>query len=288
MKKVIIIGATGQLGSELSQLTPVDQAIDLVSGDSQSMDITSDHGINAIRDQRPDLVINASAYTKVDLAETEADKAFSINHRAVQQLASTCRDISARLIHVSTDFVFDGSRPRPYAPDDKPNPLSVYGSSKLQGEQAIQSIKKLDFAIIRTAWVYSRHGQNFVKTMLRLMRERPELGVVYDQTGGPTWARNLAELIWQIGFDAGIQGVHHYTDAGVTSWYDFAVAIQEEALDLGLLDKPCNIRPILTAAYPTPATRPHYSVLDCQTLEHALQIQRPHWRTSLRHMLKEL
>lgn len=286
--KIIVLGSGGQLGSELNRSNATANRADISFLNRSQLDITARELPEKLSSLSPDIIINASAYTAVDQAESDSETAATVNHIAVDTLASVCMKLDCRLIHVSTDFVFDGTYPTPYRPENATNPLSVYGSSKLKGEKAIRAKSGLNFAIIRTAWIYSSLGQNFVKTMLRLMAERDSLNVVYDQVGSPTWAKDLAEVIWQLALRPDITGTYHYTNAGVASWYDFAVAIQEEALALGLLQKTCKISPILTEAYPTPAKRPHYSVLDCSSLEEALGIERPHWRASLRKMLREL
>jgi dTDP-4-dehydrorhamnose reductase len=187
-------------------------------------------------------------------------------------------------VHVSTDFVFDGRQSTPYQPEDRPNPLGVYGASKLEGERLVGSAMA-DALIVRTAWVYAEGGRNFVHTILRLCAERESLSVVVDQVGSPTWAPSLATAIWQA-LDRDVRGLHHWTDSGAISWYDFAQAIQEEALVLGLLARRVPIHPIRSAEYPTPATRPHYSVLDCSGLARAIGHVPPYWRDNLRQMLK--
>jgi dTDP-4-dehydrorhamnose reductase len=236
---------------------------------------------------KPDVIINAAAYTAVDKAESEVELAYAVNQYGVAHLAKAAAKHEARLIQVSTDFVFDGRHSTPYRPDDQPNPLGVYGASKLAGEKAAIELCN-DVVIVRTAWVYSSHGHNFVKTMLKLMAERESLSVVDDQIGTPTWARNLAEVIWKICLQPDIKGIYHYTDAGVASWYDFACAIQEGALSLGLLERQIPISPIPSSAYPTPAKRPAYSVLDKQPLLTLLNYDVIQWRRALRSMLSEL
>jgi dTDP-4-dehydrorhamnose reductase len=191
------------------------------------------------------------------------------------------------VIHVSTDFVFDGTQGRPYAPTDQPNPLGVYGRTKLAGEQAVQRCTP-SAVIVRTAWVYSMHGHNFVLKMLRVMEERDEVSVVSDQVGAPTWSRSLAAALWAAVGCPDLRGIYHWTDAGVASRYDFAVAIQEEALAVGLLSRAVPIRPVQTHEYPTPARRPAFSVLDTGATRTALGMTAPHWRVNLRHMLREL
>jgi len=285
--KALITGANGQLGWELQRTKPDDW--DIVALSRTELDITDSTAVSSIINKhQPDLVINTAAYTAVDKAESEKDKAYDVNVRGAANLAKESEDSGFRLIHISTDFVFDGNKSQPYMPDDKPNPTCVYGASKLQGEQEAISVTKGKAVILRTSWVYSVHGNNFVKTMLRLMLERDEIGVVSDQIGTPTWAKKFAQTIWQIATKKEMQGIWHWTNAGSASWYDFSKAIQEEAFKLGLLKKKIPILSIRTKDYPTPAKRPSYSVLDSTRTWKALGHTAPHWRESLRIMLEEL
>jgi dTDP-4-dehydrorhamnose reductase len=296
--KVLITGCNGQLGNELRLSCP--QGIDATYTDHQELDITSEAAVLAcISELNPDVVINAAAYTAVDKAETDKGTAYAVNSAAVGYLAKACKQNSARLIQVSTDFIFDGTKGLPYGPDDKANPLSVYGETKYQGEQLLQSEmndKEDSFAIVRTSWVYSSHGNNFVKTMLRLMSEKEQLSIVGDQYGAPTWAANLANVCWQLAQRSDINGIFHYSDATSSnqsstqgiSWYDFACAIQAEGIKQGLLEKAIPLNAITTADYPTPATRPTYSVMDCSKLHQALGIQPNDWKTSLSAMMQQL
>ncbi|MFN3819227.1 dTDP-4-dehydrorhamnose reductase [Blastomonas sp.] len=280
--KVLIVGGKGQLGRGLAATAPADA--DIVSHDIDTLDIADAGALRAcVADVRPDLLLNAAAYTAVDKAESEEDVALAVNGTAVGALAAAAREFGARLVHVSTDFVFDGTSGIPYAPGARPNPVSAYGRTKLAGERAAGD----DALIVRTAWVYAPTGGNFVRTMLRLMGERPEVRVVADQIGTPTYAPGLARALWTLAAN-GVTGIHHYTDSGAASWYDFAVAIQEEALAIGLLDKPVPVIPIATADFPTPARRPHYSVLDKSSTFAALGAPAPHWRSNLRVMLREI
>jgi dTDP-4-dehydrorhamnose reductase len=233
------------------------------------------------------VVINAAAYTGVDAAEREADRALAVNADGAANVARASTRVGARMIHLSTDFVFDGAQGRPYLPDDRPNPLGVYGRTKLAGEQAVQRWSATAL-ILRTAWVYSNHGHNFVRRMLGLMEERDELSVVSDQIGAPTWSRSLAAALWAAAARPELRGIQHWTDAGVASRYDFAVAIQEEALALGLLSRAVPIHPVHSEEYPTPARRPAFSVLDTSTARAALGLAPPHWRVNLRRMLQGL
>ena len=284
--RILITGAAGQLGRELQRTAPAD--LEVIALTRESLDITSAEQVRALfATTFPDLVINAAAYTAVDRAESEPEKAMAVNCDAAANLARACAESGARMIHVSTDFVFDGSASSPYAPEAATSPLGEYGRSKLAGELAVTAALP-DALLMRTAWVYSTFGGNFVKTMLRLMAEREELSVVADQVGTPTWARGLAQALWQAVELPDLVGTHHWTDAGVCSWYDFAVAIAEEAMELGLLEAMPTIHPIPGSAYPTPARRPAYSVLDKDSTWRALATEGLHWRVQLRRMLQEL
>lgn len=283
--KVLITGAGGQLGKALQACAPADAVIiPLGHGD---LDITDSRAVSEIvADNRPDLILNAAAYTAVDKAESDVETARAINAVGPANLALAAREMGARLVHVSTDFVFDGVSGVPHRPDAPTAPIGVYGATKRDGEEAVLSTKP-DALIVRTAWVYGSTGSNFVRTMLRLMAERDEVRVVVDQIGSPTFAGGLAQAIWAL--DAvGAAGIHHWTDSGAASWYDFAVAIQEEALALGLLSRRASVLPIPTTAYPTPARRPHYSVLNKEATFALLGKPAPHWRENLRRMLKDI
>lgn len=283
--KILLTGAHGQLGSELQATCPA--GITLIATDRDTLDITDPQQvINALEQHRPDVVINGAAYTAVDKAETDSANAYLINHAAAHVFAAQAALFDYYLLQISTDFVFDGLQSTPYLPNAIAKPLGVYGASKLAGEQAVQSACP-SAAIVRTSWLYSAYGNNFVKTMLRLMRERDALGVVADQVGTPTWTGTLAATLWSFVAQKP-QGILHCADNGVASWYDFAVAIQEEALALGLLDKAIPIKPLRTDEYPTPARRPAFSVMDRRATETLLGYTLPHWRTSLRQMLTQL
>ena len=284
--KVMIVGENGQLGKTLMHTAP--STVTAFALDIPDFDITDADQVNQTVDaEMPAVIINASAYTAVDRAEEQAELAFRVNAKGPRHLALAAKKIGARLIHVSTDYVFDGSACTPYAPDAPCSPLGVYGKSKREGERNVLDVLD-DAVIIRTAWLYSQYANNFVKTMLRLMKEKPELNVVADQIGGPTWATTLAGAIWQIVAKPDLKGIFHCTDAGVASWYDFAVAISEEAVIRGLIEKPIPIHPIPTSEYPTPARRPAYSVLDCTASWRALFIQPVQWRVALRQMMDAL
>lgn len=280
--KALITGANGQLGWSLQQSAP--QGAELICTDVAELDICDAEAVTAfVGEHKPDLILNAAAHTAVDKAESEEELALRINATAVGNLANAARAHDARLVHVSTDFVFDGVSGVPYKPTDTPAPVSAYGRTKLAGETAAGA----GALIVRTAWVYAPKGNNFVRTMIRLMAERDEVRVVADQIGTPTYAPDLAAALWALSAK-GITGIHHYTDSGAASWYDFAVAIQEEGLAAGLLSRAVPIIPISTSDYPTPATRPHYSVLDKSSTFSALGGPAPHWRVNLRKMLQEI
>jgi len=285
--KVLITGANGQVGRALLKSIPVEvNAVGLARtqldiGDAQAV-------MSAIRLQRPDLIINAGAYTAVDKAESEPQAAERANTIGPRNLAVAAAATDARLVHISTDFVFDGLASRPYATDAVTNPQSVYGRTKQAGEEAVTGTLPDRSVILRTAWVYSAEGTNFVRTMLRLMSAKGSVRVVADQVGTPTAAASVAEVIWALAARPEVNGIHHWTDAGVASWYDFAVAIAEESATIGLLPAQVRVDPIATEEYPTPARRPGYSVLDKRSLLSKLSIPARHWRSNLRVVLREI
>jgi len=283
--KCLVIGAEGQLGRALCAVGPAEAQV--LASPKAACNLT-DHGSvkRCLEKTRPDIVFNAAAYTAVDAAESDAETAEMVNAAGVENLARETNRVQARLVHVSTDFVFDGETSRPYRPHDKPNPLNVYGRTKLEGELAALRWDS-QALIVRTGWVYGEIGRNFVHTMLRLMRERHEVRVVADQFGTPTYARNLARALWTLALQSR-SGLFHYSDSGVASWYDFAVAIQEEALAASLLTRKSAVIPIATIDYPTPARRPRFSVLDKSETWAALGQTGEHWRVGLREMLGRL
>lgn len=284
--KILIIGDKGQLGYELKRSQPRD--VEITTCDLPEVNITDAEQVNRIvQEVRPDVVINSAAYTAVDRAEDERDLAFTVNATAIGHIIEAVRPLGSRLIHISTDFIFDGRKGSPYLPEDAPKPLGVYGASKAAGEQLLLSEYPEKSFIVRTAWLYSEHGQNFVKTMLNLFKDRESLNVIADQVGTPTWAYHLACFLWRLVESPETPpGVYHFTDAGVASWYDFAVAIEEESRKWR--GKTVDIRPIRTDEYPTKAVRPPYSVLEKRFPETLSGFTYVHWREALRRMLGRL
>ena len=283
--KVLIVGGTGQVGWELQRCKP--SGVEVVALGSAELNIGNrDEVRQKVAQVKPQVVINVAAYTAVDRAEENQAKAVAVNDTGAGYLAAAASEVGAFMVQVSTDFIFDGESAHPYPPAASPNPLGVYGSTKLAGEQKVVEICGDDWAIVRTSWVYSCHGNNFVKTMLRLMAEREVLSVVDDQVGTPTWACSLAETLWLV-VEKHLTGILHWSDAGVASWYDFASAIMEEAVELGLLKNKIDVMPIAAVDYPTPAKRPAYCVLDKRDTWQQLGKRSNHWREALRLMLKQ-
>lgn len=285
--KVLITGAGGQLGRALCAAAPSGFAVTAL--DRQELDIAAPEAIRAaISRYNPELILNAAAYTQVDRAETEREEAYAVNADGPQYLVEVANTIGARLIHISTDYVFNGHSSRPYQPEDPTEPLNVYGASKLEGEKRVRSLCPERTLILRSGWLYDAHGKNFVMTMLKLMREREELDVVTDEFGTPTWSRTLAGAVWLAAGREALHGIYHWSDGGVASRYEFAIAIQEEALALRLLARPIRIRPIRVAEYPLAARRPAYTVLDKAATIADFGLTPIHWRMALRQMLAGL
>ena len=284
--KILVLGGAGQVARAVAASVPANHTVMVKS--RQDLDITDESALTAtLAGSGVDWIVNGAAYTAVDLAEKESGRARNINDTAVGLLARAAARAGSRVIHLSTDFVFDGKSNRAYLPGDPTNPLSVYGATKLAGEQ--QVLEHGDDAIIlRTAWVYASTGRNFALTMLRLLREKDEVRVVVDQIGTPTWAMGLAQAIWGLIDVSAAGGIYHWTDLGVATWYDFATAIQDEALARGLLVRAVPVIPIATSDYPTPAQRPAFSVLDTQSTRALVSAPARHWRHNLRMMLNEL
>ena len=279
--RVLITGAGGQLGGALQRSAPAWADINAI--DVDDVDLTDTAMLTArLVVEAPDIIINAAAYTAVDKAESDEATARAINAEAVATMVAAMADTGGKLVHVSTDYVFDGTASTPYAPDAARNPQSAYGRTKAEGEDML----RLQDLLVRTAWVYEAGGANFVRTMIRLMKERDELRVVADQVGAPTWATGLARTIWAL-VEKGASGTFHHCDDGVASWHEFAVAIAEEAHALGLIPRIPAIHAITTAEYPTPAQRPAYSLLDCSKTRAFLGDAPVAWRDNLRLMLKE-
>ena len=281
-RNILVTGAKGQLGLSLQKIITTQTCYNFFFTDKDEADITNESALSDLfKTKEFYAVLHFAAYTAVDKAESEKDLCKAINTDATATIARLCETYSTKLLVISTDFVFDGSKTTPYLPSDKPNPLSVYGKTKYEGEQmALQNCKHS--LVIRTSWLYSEYGNNFVKTMLRLGSERKDLGVVFDQTGTPCYARDLAKVVL-LCLDKDFEGqILHFSNEGVCSWYDFALKIMQ------LGKKDCHVRPIRTADYPTPASRPAYSVLDKADIKQFLGIEIPHWEESLSECLKRM
>ena len=298
MTNILVTGSNGQLGSEIRELTTPKS--NFYFADSSTLDITDFKKVKEFTENKDiNTIINTAAYTAVDKAEEDAVNADNINHLAVKNLAQIAKEKNIKLIHISTDYVFDGKNHKPYYEEDRTNPNGVYGKTKLDGENAMLSINPMNSIIIRTSWVYSSFGSNFVNTMLRLGKEKDSLGVIFDQVGAPTYARDLAKAILDIvafleaeathpestfgcaplGEPSDVQ-IYNYSNEGVCSWYDFA----KEIMSMVKID--CQINPIETKEYPTPATRPHYSLLNKAKIKKEFGIIIPYWKDSLGECLK--
>ncbi|MDD4856317.1 MAG: dTDP-4-dehydrorhamnose reductase [Sulfuricurvum sp.] len=285
MSKILVTGANGQLGSELHSLHNAYPQHDFTFADRATFDLSNLCKLEDYFDTNTfDTIINCAAYTAVDKAESDEELANTINHRAVSLLAKIAQKKNISLIHVSTDYVFDGKNYRPYIETDPTDPQGVYGRTKCDGENAILDVAPANTIIIRTSWVYSSFGTNFVKTMLRLGKERDTLGVIFDQVGTPTYARDLAKAILDIlpQINNTTPEIYHYSNEGAISWYDFAKAIFE------LSDIHCTVNPITTDQYPTPASRPHYSLLNKAKIKQEYNMLIPYWQDSLKECLKEI
>lgn len=276
MKTVLVTGSRGQLGSELQQLVKSYSSLNFIFTDVDELDITSKEQIDKfVSLHSVDYIVNCAAYTAVDAAEDNVDACYAINRDAVKNIGEVAKKHNVKVIHVSTDYVFDGKNHIPYTEDMSVAPESIYGKSKLAGELLLQEVCPQS-VIIRTSWLYSSFGNNFVKTMIRLGQERDNLNVVFDQIGTPTYARDLARVIMHIlSFEAWNSGLYHFSNEGVCSWYDFTKTIHRIA------DITCNVQPILSKDYPTKATRPFYSVLNKEKIKKVYNIQIPHWEKSL-------
>lgn len=281
--KIIITGANGQLGKEFQLLSSAHPQSDFIFLSKEKLDIHDETKVMTffLKEQAA-YCINCAAYTAVDKAETQQDLAFSINGEAAGMLASACSTSGTRLVHISTDYVFDGNSAKPLKEDDPTAPINVYGASKLKGEELIMQNNK-DSVILRTAWLYSAFGNNFVKTMIRLMKEKESIQVVNDQVGSPTYAADLAKCIMQI-IDSGkfVAGIYHYSNEGKISWFDFAVSIKE------LINSQCQVNPIPSSRYPTAAKRPKYSLLDKTKIKSVYGVEITAWKSSLIECINQL
>jgi dTDP-4-dehydrorhamnose reductase len=282
-KTILITGANGQLGREFKELSASFSPFNFLFASRNELEISNEQSVNDFfKNNNIDVCVNCAAYTAVDKAETEKELAIAVNATAVGFLAKACKKYNAQFIHISTDYVFDGTATLPYKTDDKTNPVNFYGQTKLDGE--LNAIKENENSIIiRTAWVYSGFGNNFVKTMIRLMKERESIGVVSDQRGTPTYAADLAAAIMQIiNQDNFVAGIYHYSNEGNISWYDFAKEIAAQ------INATCIVNPITTTQFPTPAARPAYSVLDTSKIKNTFAITIPHWKDSLEKCMAKL
>ena len=284
-RNILITGANGQLGHEMRNVIEINPNLNGIYTDVEELDITSLEAINSFLDAQPaDVIVNCAAFTAVDRAEQDTDLCHKLNVEAVENLARAAKAHGAKLIHISTDYVFDGTAHLPYREDCPTCPASVYGSTKLEGEKRLQAVLPTDSIIVRTAWLYSPYGKNFVKTMMQLGRTRPQLNVVCDQVGTPTYALDLARAIvaiinapeWQ-------PGIYHFSNEGAISWYDFTIAIHRIA---GITT--CHVLPCMSKDYPTAAKRPHYSVLDKSKIKETLGIEIPHWEESLEQCINSM
>ena len=284
MLNILVTGSNGQLGSEIQELS-CDYKYNFYFTDRTTLDISDTHAINEfVNKNNINIIINCAAYTAVDKAESDIENADKINHLAVQYLAKTAKEKNIQLIHISTDYVFDGTNHMPYVETDITNPNGVYGQTKLDGEKAMQEINPENSIIIRTSWVYSSYGANFVKTMLRLGKEKEQLGVIFDQVGTPTYAGDLAKAILDIisNIKNGKVEIYNYSNEGVLSWYDFAKEIMH------MTKSTCQVNPIETIEYPTPAKRPHYSLLNKSKIKKEFNITIPYWKDSLDECLQKM
>jgi len=281
--RILVTGSNGQLGSEMVALQPQETHHQWFNLDINELDITDKNAVEQfVVNNKIDGIINCAAYTNVDKAEEDVALCYKVNRDAPQYLAQAIEKVGGFIIHISTDYVFDGTNNIPYTEQDKPNPVTIYGKSKIEGEQYVcESCKQ--HIIIRTAWVYSSYGKNFVKTMIKLGEEKPSLGVIFDQIGSPTYARDLAKAIITI-VNQGIKpGIYNFSNEGVISWYDFTKHIHQLANITS-----CKVAPIHTADYPTLAQRPHFSVLDKTKIKNTYNIEIPYWRDSLEECIQLL
>lgn len=291
MFKVLVTGAKGQVGTELLKLAPA--SFEVIGYNSSELDITNAEQVTqVITSQKPSLIINAAAYTAVDRAESDVKKAFAVNEKGVKNLAHVALALNIPVFHISTDYVFDGATAQPYKETDIVGPTGIYGASKLAGELALVN-SGAEHIILRTSWVFGAEGNNFVKTMLRLGKERDTLGVVADQHGCPTSASSIAKVLWQlaqkyVAENALPWGIYHFSNAPATTWHGFACEIFKQAVEAGFLERAPVVNPIKTSDYPTPAKRPAWSVMNCSNLVNLLGSAVPGWQQELSAVLKQL
>ncbi len=280
---IIVTGANGQVGKELRDLACKVSDVKFTFLSREDLPIENFELLRTFFSiEKPDVVINCAAYTAVDMAEQARDLAFLVNGESVGILAAVCHELQCRFIHISTDYVFDGTSSVPYRETDFTSPVNTYGASKLEGEEQALRLNS-DAIVVRTSWVYSSYGKNFVKTMIRLMNEKKEINVVDDQVGSPTYAADLADALFHIAMSPSAPGgIYHYTNGGVISWYQFALAIA------GMVKTGCMVHPIPSSAYPTPAKRPCYSVLDTTRISETFGLQIKPWEKSLENCLKKI
>jgi dTDP-4-dehydrorhamnose reductase len=285
--RALIVGSGGLIGTALRSHCP-DQ-VEVVALDYPEIDIGDAAAVQrAIDHHRPDVVLNAAGYLAVDKAETDRTGVMRVNGEGPRHLAQALAHGSARMVHVSSNYVFSGSSSVPYQPGDPTDPINMYGVAKRAGEVAVLEILGERAAVVRTSWVYAIHGNSFMRTILKVLKERGTISVVDDQLGTPTSAQSITEVLWRAALDPAIAGIHHWTDAGVASWYDFAVAIAEESVALGSLPESVRVVPVATADYPTAAPRPAYGVLAKQATIAAVGASPPHWRVNVRKVLREM
>jgi dTDP-4-dehydrorhamnose reductase len=291
-KKLLLTGCNGQLGSTFSALykdSELGSLYEFSSVDVEQVDFMNKESILSILSlNNPSIIVNCAAYTSVDKAEEEPDAAFKVNDLATAIIANWARENGSRLVHISTDFVFDGAKEYPYKPNDETKPLGVYGNTKLGGERNIRNLLPKSGLILRTSWLYSEFGQNFVKTMLALMSERAEIGIVNDQIGSPTSTHSLVKILFKIIGNETASGIYHWCDGAAISWYDFAVEIQEQAMSRGLLQKKIPVKPIPAAGYSVLAKRPTYSVLDTKATLNKFDVVKVDWKKELNYVIRAI
>jgi dTDP-4-dehydrorhamnose reductase len=285
--RALIPGSAGLIGTALRAQAPA--GVEVIGLDLLELDITDAAAVQrAIDYYQPDIVLNAAGYLAVDKAETERDEVMRVNAEGPRHLAHALSHGTARMVHLSTNYVFSGRSSVPYQPEDPAEPVSMYGVSKRAGEVAVLQTLGERATVVRTSWVHARHGNSFLRTILKVLKERGTARVVDDQLGTPTSAQSLSGVLWRVALDPAIVGIHHFTDAGVASWYDFAVAIAEDAVALGLLPESAHVVPVSTADFPMVAPRPAYGVMAKQATIAALGASPPHWRVNVRKTIEEI